>query len=144
MASLNKVFLLGHLTRDPELRNTPNGAPVCDLGVAVNRTWMTKDGEKKEEVAFIDVTVWNRQADNCAKYLAKGRQVHVEGYLKMDSWQDKTTGEKRSKLKVEAEHVQFLGGPQQGGQGGGDDAIPARNGTAPPRRPVPPDESTPF
>ncbi len=109
MASVNKVFLMGNLTRDPELRYTTNGVAVADLGVAVNRAYTTKDGERREEVTFIDVTVWNRQAENCCQFLKKGRPIHVEGYLKLDSWDDKTSGEKRTKLKVEAENVQFLG-----------------------------------
>ncbi|MBX6312445.1 MAG: single-stranded DNA-binding protein, partial [Isosphaeraceae bacterium] len=112
MASVNKVFLIGNLTRDPELRYTPNGSAVTDLGVACNRVYTTKEGERREEVTFIDVTVWNRQAENCCQYLRKGRSVHIEGYLRMDTWEDRTTGEKRSKLKVEAERVQFLGSPR--------------------------------
>lgn len=108
MADFNKVFLIGRLTKDPELRYTPSGAAVSDLGLATSRTYTTKDGERREETLFIDVTVWNRQAENCCQYLAKGRQVHVEGYLKMDTWQDRNTGEKRSKIKIEGERVQFL------------------------------------
>ncbi len=108
MANVNKVFLIGNLTRDPELRYTPSGAAVTDLGLAINRIYTTKDGDRREETLFLDVTVWNRQAENCCQYLKKGRPIHVEGYLKMDSWDDKTTGEKRSKIKVEAERVQFL------------------------------------
>lgn len=172
MASFNKVFLIGNLTRDPELRYTPNQAAVTELGLATNRRYTTKEGETREEVTFIDVTVWNRQAENCCQYLKKGRSVHVEGYLKLDSWDDKTTGEKRSKLKVEAESVQFLGG-REGGPGEGESA-PARepyrrpaegraptNGSAPrppsnpsaaaPRKPTPPpppaadeDDDIPF
>ncbi len=140
MADLNKVFLLGRLTQDPELRYTPNGAAVTDLRLATSRTFTTKDGDRREEPLYIDVTVWNRQAENCCQYLAKGRQVHVEGYLKMDSWDDKSTGEKRSKIKVEAERVQFLdsgrredGAPGAPGAAGGraeeDDFAPP-----PPRR----------
>jgi len=145
MASLNKVFLIGNLTRDPELRYTPSGAPVADLGLAINRVYTTKEGDRREEVTFIDVTTWNRQAENCCQYLKKGRPVHVEGYLKMDTWQDKTTGEKRSKIKIEAENVQFLGGRDDSGGGGGgagggasareDDEYGAP--PAPPRRPAP-------
>jgi len=147
MANLNKVFLIGNLTRDPELRYTPSGAPVADLGLAINRVYTTKEGDRREEVTFIDVTTWNRQAENCCQYLKKGRPVHVEGYLKMDTWQDKTTGEKRSKIKIEAENVQFLGGRDDSGGGGGgggagggasareDDEYGAL--PAPPRRPAP-------
>jgi single-strand DNA-binding protein len=135
MASFNKVFLIGNLTRDPVLRHTPNGAAVTELGVACNRTYTTKDGQSRDEVTFIDVTVWNRQAETCCEYLKKGRPVHVEGFLKMDTWDDKTTGEKRSKLKVEAERVQFLG---SGGGGGTDDTDDgggnARDSAPAPRR----------
>ncbi len=122
MAQLNKVFLMGNLTFDPELRRTANGVAVTDLRLATNRTFIGKDGEKREEVTFVDVTVWDRQAETCCQYLKKGRAVHVEGFLKMDTWDDKTTGEKKSKLKVQADRVQFLdrkddagGGPSMGG-----------------------------
>ena len=108
MASLNKVFLMGNLTRDPELRYTPSGSAVTDLPIAVNRSWMGKDGDKKEEVLFIDVTVWDRQAETCCQYLKRGRGVHVEGSLKMETWDDRTTGEKRSKIKVLADRVDRL------------------------------------
>ncbi len=118
MAQLNKVFLMGNLTRDPELRRLANGTAVADLGLAMNRTFTGKDGEKREEVVFIDVTVWDRQAETCCQYLKKGKAVHVEGYLKMDSWDDKTSGEKRSKIKVQADRVQFLDRKDDGGGGG--------------------------
>ena len=137
MANLNKVFLIGNLTRDPELRYTPNGAAVTDLGVAVNRYYQTKEGERREDVTFLDVTVWNRAAENCCQYLKKGRPVHIEGFLKLDTWDDKTTGEKRSKLKVEADNVQFLGGRQDSGGGPAEDDMgsPARET----RRAAPPE-----
>jgi single-strand DNA-binding protein len=108
MAQLNKVFLMGNLTRDPELRRLANGTAVSDLGLALNRSFTGKDGEKREDVTYVDVTVWDRQAETCCQYLKKGRAVHVEGFLKMDSWDDKTTGEKKYKLKVQADRVQFL------------------------------------
>ncbi|GIW89057.1 MAG: single-stranded DNA-binding protein [Isosphaeraceae bacterium] len=113
MADLNKVFLIGRLTQDPELRYTPNGAPVTDLRIATSRPLggpNEEGGERREETLYIDVTVWNRQAENCCQYLTKGRAVHVEGYLKMDTWEDRNTGDKRSKIKVVAERVQFLDG----------------------------------
>jgi single-strand DNA-binding protein len=139
MAQLNKVFLMGNLTRDPELRRLTNGTAVTDLGLALNRTYTGKDGEKREEVVFIDVTVWDRQAETCCQYLKKGRAVHVEGFLKMDSWDDKTTGEKRTKLKVQADRVQFLDRKDEAGGGGmaSDDeyAAPAPRESAP-RRPM--------
>src|SRR6516165_2497420 len=121
MADLNKVFLMGRLTFDPELRYTPSGSPVTELRLAVNRAWTGRDGDRKEESLFIDVTVWERQAENCCQYLKKGSTVHVEGALKMDTWDDKATGEKRSKIKVQAERVQFLDrrGVTGGGGGGG-------------------------
>lgn len=127
MADLNKVFLMGRLTQDPELRYTPSGSAVADLRLATSRSWTGKDGERKEDTLYIDVTVWNRQAENCCQYLKKGRAVHVEGYLKMESWES-PTGEKRSKVKVEADRVQFLdrrddaGGPM--GSMGDDDEAP--------------------
>jgi single-strand DNA-binding protein len=108
MADLNKVFLMGRLTFDPELRRTANGIAVSDLRLATSRSWMGKDGERKEETLFIDVQVWDRQAENCCQYLRKGSAIHVEGSLKMDTWDDKNTGEKRTKIKVNAERVQFL------------------------------------
>jgi single-strand DNA-binding protein len=134
MAQLNKVFLMGNLTRDPELRYTPSGSAVTDLGLAVNRSWMSKDGERKEDTLFIDVTVWDRQAETCCQYLKKGRPIHVEGSLKMESWDDRTTGEKRSKIKVLADRVQFLDRRDEsgGGMSEGDSALPARE--ASPRR----------
>src|SRR5262245_6567808 len=101
MANFNKVLLIGRLTRDPELRYTPSQVPVTELGVAVNRTFSAGEGgETKEETLFVDVTVWNRQAETCCQYLTKGRSIHVEGYLRLDTWDDKTSGEKRSKLRV--------------------------------------------
>ena len=136
-ANLNKVFLMGNLTRDPELRYTPSGAAVTELGIAVNRYYTTKDNEKREEVTFVDVTVWNRMAENCCQYLKRGRPVLVEGYLKLDTWDDKTSGEKRSKLKVEADNVQFLGSARDEPGGGApssrDDEAPAsrRSSVAP-------------
>lgn len=131
MASVNKVFLLGNLTRDPELRYTASQIAVADLGLAVNRHFTTKDGERRDETVFIDVTVWNRQAENCCQYLRKGQPVHVEGYLRMDTWEDRNTGEKRSKIKVEAENVQFLGSRREGS------ATPDEETAGPPPRRAP-------
>lgn len=146
MADLNKVFLMGRLTHDPELRYTPNGSAVADLRLATSRVYNTKDGDRREEKLFIDVTVWNRQAENCCQYLKKGRPVHVEGYLKMDSWDDKSTGEKRTKIKVEADRVQFLDGRRDDDGGGGpgredDDFAPP---PSPSRRPAPASEPRGF
>ncbi len=108
MADLNRVFLMGRLTFDPELRRTPSGTAVSELRMATSRSWTNQAGERKEETLFIDVTVWDRQAENCCQYLKKGSSIHVEGSLKMESWDDKTTGEKRSKIKIHADRVQFL------------------------------------
>jgi single-strand DNA-binding protein len=108
MANLNKVMLIGNLTRDPEIRHTPKGSAVADLGVAVNRKVQDGNGGWKDETTFVDVTVWGNSAENAQKYLSKGRGVFIEGRLQMDIWDDKTTGQKRSKLKVVADNLQFL------------------------------------
>ena len=118
MANLNKVMLLGNLTRDPELRHTPKGSAVADLGIAVNRKIQDGNGGWKDETTFVDVTVWGSSAENAHKYLSKGRGVFIEGRLQMDTWDDKTTGQKRSKLKVVADNVQFLPDGKGGGGGG--------------------------
>jgi len=110
MPSLNKVMLMGNVTRDPELRYIGSGSAVLDLGLAVNRRAKKPDGTWDEEAVFLTVTVWGKTAENCAEYLSKGRPVFVEGSLTVDEWDDKKTGEKRSKLKVTAFNVQFLGG----------------------------------
>jgi len=107
MADLNKVFIIGRLAFDPELRYTHSGTSVVTLRLATTRSYKAKDGEVKEESLYIDVTAWNRQAENCGQYLRKGSQVHVEGYLVSESWESKT-GEKHIKIKIEAERVQFL------------------------------------
>ncbi len=108
MADLNKVFLMGSLTFDPELRRTPSGTAVAELRLVTSRSWMSREGERREEKLFIDVTVWDRQAEICCERLRKGSGIHVEGSLKMDTWDDKSTGEKRSKIRVQADRVQFL------------------------------------
>lgn len=110
MAGFNKCFLIGRLTADPESRTLASGAVVCDLRLAVNRAYSTKAGERREETLFIDVTTWNALADACAKYLIKGRTVHVSGSLVEERWDDRATGEKRSKVKLVADDVQFLDG----------------------------------
>lgn len=124
MSSYNKVILMGNLTRDPEIKYTPKGTPIARLGMAVNRRWKTDQGEDREEVTFVDVDVFGRAAENCGQYLRKGRGVHVDGRLKLDTWEDRESGKKRSRLLVVAEGVQFLGGRQgdkeTGGQGEGE------------------------
>ncbi len=121
MASYNKVMLIGNLTRDPEVRYTPKGSAVCDIGLAVNRVYTSDSGEKVEEVTFVDVVLWSKMAELAGKYLHKGRPVFIEGRLQMDSWEDKQTGQKRTRLRVVGEQMQFLGSPQGGGApaGGG-------------------------
>jgi single-strand DNA-binding protein len=117
MASFNKVILLGNLTRDPEVRYTPKGSAVCDLGIAVNRVYTTEGGERREEVTFVDVVLWARLAEIAGEYLRKGRPVFIEGRLQMDSWDDKQTGQKRTKLRVVGESMQLLGGRPGGAAG---------------------------
>lgn len=132
MASLNKVMLLGNLTRDPELRHTPKGSAVADLGLAVNRRVSDGNGGWKDETTFVDVTVWGSSAENAQKYLSKGRGVFIEGRLQMDSWDDKNTGQKRTKLKVVADNLQFLpdgkGGASRSSQKSDNDSNPSRQG----------------
>ena len=111
MASVNKVMLMGNLTRDPELRHTSSGQAVCNFSMAMNRHFKTKEGEKKEETTFMRITVWGTQGENCAKYLSKGRSAFVEGRLDSRTWED-DDGNKRSTVDVVAESVQFLGGPR--------------------------------
>jgi single-strand DNA-binding protein len=118
MASFNKVILMGNLTRDPELRFTPKGQPVAKLGLAVNRSYKTESGEQREEVTFIDVDAWGRQAELIGQYLRKGSPLFLEGRLRLDQWDDKNTGQKVSKLRVVMENFQFIGGPKSG-EGGG-------------------------
>jgi len=134
MASFNKVLLLGNLTRDPEVRYTPKGSAVCDLGIAVNRSYTTDAGEKREEATFVDVTLWGRTAEVAGEYLKKGRPVFIEGRLQLDSWDDKQTGQKRSKLKVIGETMQLLGS----GRGGGGAPAEASEEDRPSSRPTPP------
>jgi single-strand DNA-binding protein len=109
MANLNRVLLIGNLTRDPEVKYTPNGTAVADFGIAVNRTWKNDRGEKQEEVTFVDVQCWAKLAEVVGEYLRKGAPVFIEGRLKLDTWDDKQTGQKRSKLRVIGEHLQMLG-----------------------------------
>jgi len=134
MANLNKVFLIGRLTRDPQLRYTPSGMAVADVGIAVNRFRRGQEGQApQEETCFLDITVWGKQAENATEYLSKGSQVFIEGFLRLDTWDDKKTGEKRSKLKIVAERVQYLdsrGAARPAGDAGPKGA-PAKPGPAP-------------
>ena len=137
MASFNKVLLMGNLTRDPEVRYTPKGTAIATIGLAVNRMWTTESGEKKEEVTFVDVDVFGRTAENVGQYMRKGRPIMVEGRLKLDQWDDKATGAKRSKLGVIAETVQFLGGAP-GSEGGAPSAPAAPRAARPAAAPSAP------
>jgi single-strand DNA-binding protein len=141
MANLNRVLLIGNLTRDPEVRYTPKGTPVTEIGLAVNRIYSGEDGEKKEETTFVDVTLWARQAEIAGQYLKKGRPVFIEGRLQLDSWDDKQTGQKRSRLRVVAENLQLLGSRQES-EGSSSTSAPRRSPSAsapPPPRPQPRD-----
>jgi single-strand DNA-binding protein len=139
MANLNRVLLIGNLTRDPEVRYTPKGTAVTEIGLAVNRIYSGEDGEKKEETTFVDVTLWARQAEIAGQYLKKGRPVFIEGRLQLDTWDDKQTGQKRSKLRVVAENLQLLGGRQEG-EGSGPSSPPPRRA---PGQSVPPPRAEP-
>jgi single-strand DNA-binding protein len=145
MASFNKVILVGNLTRDPELRYTPKGTAIAKIGMAVNRVWTSETGEKKEEVTFVDVDVFGRTAENVAQYLRKGSPLLVEGRLRLDTWEDKQTNQKRSKLGVVAELIQFLGSPRTAGEAPPAPAAakPAAAGAAPAAAPAPEPEIAP-
>jgi single-strand DNA-binding protein len=159
MPSLNKVMLMGNLTRDPELKYTPKGTAVAELSLAVNRTYSTDTGEKREEVTFVDVELWGRSAEIANEYLKKGRPVFIEGRLRLDQWDDKTTGQKRSRMRVVGESMQMLGSRDgaPSGEEGGPARPPARSygrgpgdggggpqGSNPPqKRPTPPGRSQP-
>jgi single-strand DNA-binding protein len=116
MANFNKVILAGNLTRDPELRYTPKGTAIAKFGLAINRTWKNEAGENKEEVCFVDVDAFSRQAEVIAQYMRKGKPILLEGRLKLDTWEDKNTHQKQSKLKVHLEAFSFIDtkGPEAG------------------------------
>jgi single-strand DNA-binding protein len=138
MASLNRVFLMGNLTKDPEIRYTPSGKAVGDLRLAVNER--VKQGENwVDRPVYLDVTVWSRQAETCGQYLGKGSPVMVEGRLQLDEWEDKQGGGKRSRLKVVADLVHFIGAPREGGARPARDGAP-REGGARPGREAPADD----
>lgn len=131
MANLNKVMIIGNVTRDPEIKYTPQGKAVVDIGIAVNRTFTPEGGERREETTYIDVTLWGRTAETAAEYCKKGRSVYVEGRLQLDSWEDKASGQKRSKLRVVGENYQLLdrrpgGASGSAGSGGGDEEYSER------------------
>ena len=139
MAYLNKVFLIGNLTRDPELRVTPKGTAICQFGIAVNRQFKDESGATRDETTFVDIEAWGKQGELVSKYLSKGSLAMVEGRLKLDQWEDKTSGQKRSKIKVVLDNVQFLSS-RGSGSGGAAGAAPAEEGGDPasPERHSPP------
>jgi single-strand DNA-binding protein len=155
MASFNKVILIGNLTRDPELRYTPKGTAIAKLGLAMNRTWRDEAGQTKEEVTFVDVAAFGKQAETLGHYMKKGRPIMVEGRLKLDTWDDKQTNQKRSRLEVVLESFQFL---DFGGKPSGEETAAPRTSTpAPASAPAPvapsgppageeaaPDDDVPF
>lgn len=145
MASFNKVILAGNLTRDPELRYTPKGTAVCKFGLAISRNWTSETGEKKEEVTFVDVDAFGRQAEVVSQYMKKGRPFLVEGRLKLDQWDDKQTGQKRSRLGVVLESFSFIDS-NRAGEGGESEVprsrpAPSRTAAAPSPSPSAPDDS---
>jgi len=145
MASFNKVILMGNLTRDPELRYTPKGTALAKLGLAVNRRWTSDTGEQKEETTFVDVEAWGPQAENISKYMKKGSPLLIEGRLRLDQWDDKQTGQKRSKLVVVCENSRFIGsaGPRDS-EAGGQARPRAAAEAGEPEAPPPPDDDVPF
>ena len=134
MPNLNKVMLMGNITRDPELRYTPKGMAVTDIGLAVNRKYKVEN-EMREEVTFVDITFWGKQAEVICQWMKKGKPLYVEGRLQLDSWDDKQTGKKMSRIKVVGEDFQFIGGKDAGGGGGGDGGSRADDDEAPRSRP---------
>jgi len=159
MANVNKVILIGNVTRDPEVKFTSKGSAVTDIGLAINRNYALDNGEKREETTYVDVELWGRLAEIAGEYAKKGRPVYIEGRLRMDSWEDKASGQKRSRMKVVGENLQLLGartggsGPSSAGDHEGYDSAPAaprRSApTAPQRQSAPPpsdepDDDIPF
>lgn len=158
MPALNKVLLMGNLTRDPELRMTPKGTAICTFSLAVNRQFKTESGETKDEVTYVDIEAWGKQGETISKYVTKGRPLYVEGRLRLDQWEDKNTKEKRSRMKIVLENFQFLGDSRGGGgqsssgeEGGGGSAgggfernspPPRASSTKPPMESL--DEDVPF
>jgi single-strand DNA-binding protein len=157
MASFNKVILMGNLTRDPELRYTPKGTAIARVGLAVNRVWRTETGENREEVTFVDCDAFGRTAETLCQYVKKGNPLLVEGRLRLHSWEDKQTGQKQNKLRVDIENFRFVGSPGggSGSSGGGGDefqrARPASSSSSSSpassdseSEPMPSDDDVPF
>jgi single-strand DNA-binding protein len=153
MPNYNKVILMGRLTRDPEVKYTSSGAAITDLGIAVNRFWRNQDGQQQEETTFVNVTAFGKQAETVGQYLKKGRPIFIEGYLRMDQWDDKQTGEKRSKLKIVLDRFEFIDSKGDGGGGGAgggggyenqSNAPAASSGSSAPAASLPEDDDVPF
>ncbi|NLF16824.1 MAG: single-stranded DNA-binding protein [Lentisphaerae bacterium] len=136
MNGLNRVLLIGNLTRDPVSRATTGGMSICEIGLAINRRYRTASGEDREETCFVDIDVFGKQAEQCSRYLRKGSLAFVEGRLRLDQWDDRATGQKRSRLKVMAERVQFLDSRSRDDSGGG--RAEAGSGGMAAARPLPP------
>jgi single-strand DNA-binding protein len=141
MASFDKTILIGNLVRDPELRVTPKGTPICQFGIAINHTYQLESGEKREEVVFLDCECWGKRGETIAKYFTKGKPILVEGRHKLEQWEDKNTKQKRSRIKIVVEQFRFVDSARsrEDGDGGGDEdddhRTPARSsgGSAPGR-----------
>ena len=147
MPNYNKVILMGNLTRDPEVKYTSGGTAIAKLGMAINRRWRGQDGQQQEETTFVDVDAVGRQAETVGQYLKKGRPIMIEGRLKYDQWDDKQTGQKRSKLGVVLERFEFLDSRADGGGGGGYDGVNSGGGSpaaSQPSGPPPEDDDVPF
>jgi len=153
MPSLNLCQFMGNLTRDPELRSLQSGTSVCEFGIAVNRTWKDPQGEKKEEVMFLDCTAWGRRGEVIAEFFSRGKPIYVAGHLKLDQWEDRESGAKRSKHKLTVENFEFLGGKKDDNDGSRRDerSDNRSSGGAPPRAATPPqkewnadEEDVPF
>jgi len=125
MSSINRVLLMGRLTRDPEIRKIGNNSEVADIGLACSEWVGSKDGERKERTTFVDVVAWDRQASACGEYLRKGMQAVIEGRLQLDEWTDKQSGERRTKLRVRADRVHFVNAPRNGTANGADAGVPS-------------------
>lgn len=143
MASFNKVILVGNLTRDPELRYTPKGVAIAKIGIAVNRKWTGEDGQLREETTFVDVDAFGKQAETIGQYMKKGRPILIEGRLRLDTWEDKQTNQKRSKLGVVLESFQFLDFGGRTAESGNTNAASSRPGAPPPTVPAAPPSDEP-
>jgi single-strand DNA-binding protein len=148
MPNLNKVMLIGNVTRDPEVKFTPKGTAVAEVGLAVNRVYTPEGGERREETTFVEITFWGRQAEIVGEYAKKGKPIYVEGRLQLDTWDDKQSGQKRSKLRVVGEGLQLLGGRPGGGDDGGGGSPPQKfskpTAKPAPSASAPEDDDIPF